>query len=258
MGNTVLYEVKDKIATITLNRPEALNSINRELKADLAKIFERLDADDNAWVGIITGSGRAFCAGRDLKERAHDNATGIQAMATDSLSPDNFFLWRPPQKPLIAAVNGYALAGGWSIAQMCDLRIASEEAKLGITEARVGLLPPFAVQLNRLIPQAAVMELVLTAEPLPAIRLLEMGFLNRVVPGDRLLDEAQDMARIIVKNSPMTIRTFKELVKQSGDLTANQAAVLSIDMYDRLLASVDAKEGPLAFAEKRTPNWIGR
>ena len=258
MGNTVLYEVDDKIATITLNRPEALNSINRELKADLANVFERLDADNNAWVGIITGSGRAFCAGRDLKERAKDNEADIQAMATDSLSPDNFFLWHPPQKPLIAAVNGYALAGGWSIVQMCDLRIASEDAKLGITEARVGLLPPFAVQLNRLIPQAAVMELVLTAEPLPAIRLLEMGFLNRVVPANRLLDEARDLARIIVKNSPMTIRTFKELVKQSGDLTANQAAVLSIDMYDRLLASVDAKEGPLAFAEKRTPNWLGR
>ena len=258
MGNTVLYQVEDRTATITLNRPEALNAINRELKADLAEAFRRLDADEDAWVGIITGAGRAFCAGRDLKERAEDNAAGVQARATDSLSPDNFFLWYPPKKPLIAAVNGFALAGGWSIVQMCDLRIASEDARLGITEARVGLLPPFAVQLNRLIPEPAVMELVLTAEQFPARRVMEMGLLNKVVPADQLMDAARDMAHTIVKNSPVSIRTFKELVTRSRDLTVKQSAELAIEMYDRLLESDDAKEGPRAFAEKRPPNWQGR
>ncbi|MCH7705616.1 MAG: enoyl-CoA hydratase/isomerase family protein, partial [Chloroflexi bacterium] len=202
--------------------------------------------------------GRAFCAGRDLKERTSENASGRQARGTDSVSPEGLNRNPGTWKPLIAAVNGYALAGGWSIAQMCDLRIASEDARLGITEPRVGLLPPFGVQLNRIIPEAAVMELVLTAEPIPAQRVLEMGFLNKVVPADKLMDEARSLAQIVLKNAPLAVRAFKELVVRSRELPDKEAAALTIELYDRLLLSEDAKEGPRAFSEKRPPNWQAR
>ncbi|MFH1140381.1 MAG: enoyl-CoA hydratase-related protein [Chloroflexota bacterium] len=255
MGNTVIYHVQDRIATITLNRPEALNAINRELRADLDDALRRFDQDNEAWVGIITGAGRAFCAGRDLKERTEDNAAGRQARGMDSMSPDTLFMWSPPRKPLIAAINGYALAGGWSIAQMCDLRIASESAMLGITEPRVGLMPPFAVQLNRIIPETAVMELVLTAEPIPARRVMEMGFLNRVVPADQVLEAARAMAQTVLRNAPLSVRAFKELVARCRSLPEQEAVEATEEVYDRLLLSQDSKEGPLAFAEKRPPRW---
>ena len=142
MGDTVLYEKRDNVVVMTLNRPEALNSINRELRQDLADGIAQFDNDPEAYVGIITGAGRAFCAGRDLKERAADNAEGVQARASHSMSQDSPFMWPRTWKPLIAAVNGFALAGGWSIVQMCDLRIAAVEAKLGITETKWSLLPP--------------------------------------------------------------------------------------------------------------------
>ena len=258
MGDTVLYEVKDRIASIILNRPEALNAINREFRADLTASIRRFDQDDDAWVAIITGKGRAFCAGRDLKERAQDNLEGRKPRGADSLMPDQLSMWPKTWKPMIAAINGYAMAGGWSIAQMCDLRIASEDAKLGISEPRVGLIPPFAVQLNRLIPQPAIMELVLTAEPLPAHRVMEMGFLNKVVPADQLMDTARSFAKTILKNAPLSVRTFKELVFRCRDLSEPEAAQMTIQAYDRLLESEDSREGQRAFAEKRPPDWKAR
>lgn len=258
MGETVLYEVRERIATITMNRPEALNAINRQFRSDLNEAIGRFDRDDDAWVAIVTGAGRAFCAGRDLKERTQDNIEGKQARGTDSLMPDRLSMWPTTWKPMIAAINGYAMAGGWSIAQMCDLRIASEDAKLGISEPRVGLLPPFGVQLNRLIPQAAVMELVLTAEPLSAQRVMEMGFLNQVVPADRLMDAARTLAQTILKNAPLSVRTFKKLVFSSLEISESEAAGLTIQAYDGLLDTEDAKEGPRAFAEKRPPGWKAR
>ena len=255
MSTAVLYEVEDRIARITLNRPEVLNALNRQMIEDLRQTVLRFNDDNEAWVAIVTGAGRAFCAGRDLKERAEDNASGRQPRAEESMYEDSLSMWPAPRKPMIAAVNGYALAGGWAVAQMCDLRIASEDARLGITEPRVGLMAPFAVQLNRLIPEAAVMELVLTAEPLPARRVLEMGFLNKVVPPERLMDEASELAQTILKNAPLSLRSFKELVNRARELPESKAALLTQEAYDRLLRSNDAKEGPRAFAEKRAPAW---
>lgn len=257
-GETVLYETQDQVVTITLNRPEALNSINRQLKAELEGAIQRFDRDDDARVGIITGTGRAFCAGRDLKERAADNASGVLANASDSMGTEQPYMWSRTWKPLIAAVNGYALAGGWSIAQMCDIRLAAEDARLGITEPRVGLLPPFAVTLPKIMPMAAVMELVLTAEPVTAQRAWEMGFINRVVPKDRLMEEAMAVAEQIRANAPLSIQYFKEMAYRSLDMSTQAATALTYHMYDRLLASEDSKEGPRAFAEKRKPIWVGR
>ena len=258
MAEIVLFEKRDKVAIITLNRPEALNSINRQLSQELGEAILKFDEDEEALVGIITGAGRAFCAGRDLKERAEDNASGVQAKARNSLSPARPYMWPQTWKPLIAAINGYALAGGWSIAQMCDLRLAAEDAKLGITEPQVGLMPPFATILPKLIPMAAVLELVFTAEPISAQRAKEVGFVNRVVPGANLMEEALALAGRIAANAPLSVRYFKELAYRGLDMKTPDISSLTYEMYDQLLLSEDSKEGPRAFAEKRKPQWKGQ
>jgi enoyl-CoA hydratase/carnithine racemase len=258
MTAAVLYEKEDHIVTITLNRPEALNSINRQLKQELNEAITVFDRDDGARVAIITGAGRAFCAGRDLKERAADNAAGLQARATDSMGAESLEFFAHTWKPLIAAINGYAMAGGWAIAQMCDLRLAVEDATMGITEARWSLLPPFAAALPKLIPMAAALELVLTAKPITAQRAYEIGFVNKIVPQERLLEEAKALARQIVDNAPLSIRFFKELAYRGLDMSEPALAALTRHLYDQLLRTEDSKEGPRAFAEKRQPQWQGR
>ena len=258
MGETVLYEKKENVVTITLNRPDALNSINRQLRDDLGEAITRFDGDPDAYVAIITGAGRAFCAGRDLKERAADNASGVQARAFHSMSPDSPFMWPQTWKPMIAAVNGYALAGGWSIAQICDLRVAAEGAMLGIPETRWSLLPAFGTILPKSIPLSAVLELVLTAQPVTAQRAYDMGFLNRVVPADQLMPEALALAHQIAANAPLAVQAFKELTYRGLTMSTQDISALTYHMYDRLLTTEDSTEGPKAFAEKRKPQWKGR
>jgi enoyl-CoA hydratase len=258
MSTAVLYDQEEQIVTITLNRPEALNAINRQLRQELNEAILRFDRDETARVAIITGAGRAFCAGRDLKERAADNAAGIQARATDSMGTDSLAWFAQTWKPLIAAINGYAMAGGWAIAQICDLRLAADDAMMGITEARWSLLPPFATVLPKLIPMAAALELVLTAQPITAQRAYEIGFVNKVVPKERLMDEAKELARQIIDNAPLSIRYFKELAYRGLDMSEPALAALTRHLYDQLLRTEDSKEGPRAFAEKRKPRWQGR
>ena len=258
MTAAVLYTQEGPIVTMTLNRPEALNSINRQLKQELNEAIVRFDRDDTARVAIITGAGRAFCAGRDLKERAADNAAGVQAVATDSMGSDSLAFFESTWKPMIAAINGHAMAGGWAIAQMCDLRLAADDATMGITEAKWSLLPPFATALPKLIPMAAALELVLTAKPISAQRAYDIGFVNKVVPKERLMEEATTLAQQIVDNGPLSIRFFKELAYRGLDMSEPALAALTRHLYDQLLRSEDSKEGPRAFAEKRQPQWRGR
>ena len=258
MSETVLYDKQENVVTITLNRPDALNSINRQLRQELEEAITEFDGDADAFVAIITGAGRAFCAGRDLKERAADNAEGIQARAHHSMSADRPYMWPQTWKPLIAAVNGFALAGGWSIAQMCDLRIAAEEAKLGITETKWSLLPPFGTILPKMLPLSSVLELVFTAEPVTAQRAYEMGFLNKVVPADQLMPEALALANQIAENAPLAVQYFKELAYRGLNMSTQDISSLTYHMYDQLLTTEDSQEGPRAFAEKRKPRWKGR
>ncbi len=258
MAETILYDKQDNIVTITLNRPDSLNSINRQLRRELGEAIEQFDGDGDAYVAIITGAGRAFCAGRDLKERATDNAEGIQARASASMTPESPYMWPRTWKPLIAAVNGFALAGGWSIAQMCDLRLASEDAKLGITETKWSLMPPFGTILPKQVPLSAVLELVFTAEPITAQRAYDIGFLNKVTPADQLMDEAMAMARQIASNAPLAVQYFKELAYRGLNMSTQDISSLTYHMYDQLLTTEDSKEGPRAFAEKRKPRWQGR
>lgn len=258
MAETVLYEKQDNIVVITLNRPDSLNAINRQLRGDLSAAITQFDGDPEAFVAIITGAGRAFCAGRDLKERADDNAEGVQARAAHSMSPDRPYMWPQTWKPMIAAVNGFALAGGWSIAQMCDLRIAAEDAKLGITESKWSLLPPFGTVLPKMIPLSAVLELVFTAQPLSAQRCYDIGFLNKVVPAAELMEEAMGLAQQIAENAPLAVQYFKELAYRGLNMSTQDISALTYHMYDRLLTTEDSREGPRAFAEKRRPRWQGR
>ena len=258
MAETVQYEKRGNVVIMTLNRPDSLNSINRQLRQELADAITRFDGEEDSFVGIITGAGRAFCAGRDLKERASDNAAGVQARASASMSPERPYMWPQTWKPLIAAINGYALAGGWSIAQMCDLRLAAEDAKLGITETKWSLLPPFGTVLPKMIPMSAVLELVMTAQPITAQRAYDIGFLNKVVPGDQLMEEALIMAGHIAANAPLAVQYFKELAYRGLNMSTQDTSSLTYHMYDQLLQTEDSKEGPLAFAEKRKPQWKGR
>ena len=258
MAETVIYEKKNHVVIMTMNRPDALNSINRQLRKELSEAIAQFDEDSDAYVGIITGAGRAFCSGRDLKERAADNAEGVQARASHSLTPDRPFMFPQTWKPLIAAVNGFALAGGWSIAQLCDLRLASEDAKLGITETKWSLLPPFGTILPKSMPMSAVLELVFTAQPVTAQRAYEMGFLNKVVPADKLMDEAMALAEQIAENAPLAVQYFKELAYRGQNMTVQDISALTYHMYDALLTTEDSKEGPKAFAEKRKPQWQGK
>ena len=167
-------------------------------------------------------------------------------------------MWPRTWKPMIAAVNGFALAGGWSIAQMCDLRIGSEEAKLGISETKWSLLPPFGSILSKQIPLSAVLELVLTAQPVTAQRAYDMGFLNKLVPAGDLMEQALTMAQQIADNAPLAVQTFKELAYRGLNMSNQDISALTYQMYDALLLTEDSKEGPKAFAEKRKPQWKGR
>ena len=156
-----------------------------------------------------------------------DNAEGIQARASASMTPESPYMWPRTWKPLIAAVNGFALAGGWSIAQMCDLRLASEDAKLGITETKWSLMPPFGTILPKQVPLSAVLELVFTAEPITAQRAYDIGFLNKVTPADQLMDEAMAMARQIASNAPLAVQYFKELAYRGLNMSTQDISSLT-------------------------------
>ncbi|HCP24227.1 MAG: hypothetical protein FI717_04845 [SAR202 cluster bacterium] len=258
MTETILYEKQGNIVVMTLNRPDSLNAINRQLRQEFSDAIVEFDNDPEAFVAVVTGAGRAFCSGRDLKERAEDNAQGIQAKASASMRKDTPYMWPQTWKPMIAAVNGFALAGGWSIAQLCDLRIASEDAKLGISETKWSLLPPFGTVLTKQMQLSAVLELVLTAQPVTAQRAYDMGFLNKVVPAADLMEEAMAMAQSIADNAPLAVQTFKELAYRGLNMSNQDISALTYQMYDALLLTEDSREGPKAFAEKRKPQWKGR
>ena len=258
MAETILYEKQGNIVVMTLNRPGSLNAIIRQLRQEFSDAILEFDNDPEAFAAVVTGAGRAFCSGRDLKERAEDNAQGIQAKASASMRKDTPYMWPQTWKPMIAAVNGFALAGGWSIAQLCDLRIASEDAKLGISETKWSLLPPFGTVLTKQMQLSAVLELVLTAQPVTAQRAYDMGFLNKVVPAADLMEEAMAMAQSIADNAPLAVQTFKELAYRGLNMSNQDISALTYQMYDALLLTEDSREGPKAFAEKRKPQWKGR
>lgn len=253
MNEEVLYENRGSITVITINRPQQRNAISTNVRLGLLSAFEKFALDSNANVAILTGQGdKAFCAGMDLKEAAKMQLK-VPPKNFLPIIGDNIHL----RKPVIAAVNGYAYAGGWLLAQMCDLCIASEHASFAITEAKVGRGMPWAAPLGKLIPQRIMMELLLTGEAIDAARAYQIGFVNRVVPASQLMEAAIEMAEKISANAPLTVRAARELVYLSTEMGVSAALRTGHHLFESVYQSKDAQEGPKAFQEKRKPRWTG-
>ncbi len=254
----VLFEVKDHVATITLNRPDAMNTINAELSAGLMDALRRVRNDDEIRVAVLTGNGRAFCAGADLRSGSGPAASSgpAQLFATDEREG---FATFDAKKPVIAAVNGYCLGGGFEIALVCDLRIASTEARFGLPEITLGFFPLAGapMRLPRYIPQAFANEMLFLGERIDAETALRFGIISRVVPADQLLATAQEMAAKIAGYAPIAVRGLKEIATAQADLTLPQAMRLGATLRWAVGQTADAKEGPRAFAEKRPPQFRG-
>ncbi len=224
-NESVLLEVDDHVALLTLNRPESMNAMNASLSRGLSAGLTRIDEDPEIRVGIITGNGRAFCAGADLKERARGGDSGAGWHSVEAYL-DGY--GRPPQptmKPLIAAINGHALAGGFELALRCDLLIASNNATFGLPEIVHGFFPGGGgpQRLPRTIPRAVAMEMILTGDPIDAETALRCGLVSRVVTPDELLPTVKQIAARIAEHNPLALRAVKEVTDGSDDMTLQQA-----------------------------------
>jgi len=253
MADEILSERRGHVEILTINRPEARNAINRATALALDAALDAAEADDDVWVVVLTGSGeKAFSAGMDLKAFAAGEVP---------FTPHGFagITMRDFAKPLIAAANGAALAGGFEIMISCDLVVAADHARFGIPEASVGLVAGAGglVRLPKRVPLTVALEMALTADMIDADRAYELGLVNRVVPGDQVLDAAVALAERIARNAPLAVRASKDLMRRVGDISEAEAWKLNDELFGRIGASADAREGAIAFAEKRAPNWRG-
>ena len=250
---SVRYDREGPVAWVTIDRPDARNALNEAVRTGLFDAVARFNADD-AVVLVLTGAGdRAFCAGGDLKEMAE--------LALEVPPPDFLPIFGrnvEVEKPTIAAVNGVAFAGGFLLAQMCDLCIAADHARFGITEAKVGRGAPWAMPLPWLVPPRVALELLLTGDPIDATRAFEVGLVNRVVPGDQLHDAVQELAETIAANAPLSVRAAKQMVYRAAVGRSEDEFAIADAIWEPVYRSEDAQEGPRAFGERRPPQWKGR
>ncbi|MCA9825281.1 MAG: enoyl-CoA hydratase/isomerase family protein [Dehalococcoidia bacterium] len=255
MGDTVLYEREGRIATITYNRPEALNAINQELREDLNAAWARFRDDDEAWVGIITGAGRAFSAGADLRGGARPQGTSHWETPSMTSLESGLEVW----KPTIAAVNGYALGFALTMVAACDFAIASERAEFGFPEVRIGV-PTIqgAVRMPKKVGWQNAMELLLIGERVSAERAKEMGLVREVVPHDDLMPAAKRLAERLLLSAPLAVRATKEVAYRGQELNFVEAIRFGETMRKVAGATEDAQEGMAAAREKRPPTWKAR
>ena len=255
MDDAVLFDTReDGIAVITLNRPEARNALSKDIRAGLFAAWDRFEQDPALRVAILTGAGdKAFCAGGDLKEMTELRLT-VPPRAMFPVPGDNIEL----TKPTIAAVNGVAFAGGWMIAQACDLCVASTRAQFAITEVKVGRSSPWAAPLIHMIPQRIMMEIVLTGKPITAQRAYEVGLVNRLAEPEGLMAAALAMATDILDGAPLSVQAAREMVMLSTEMGRSAALRAARHVSERVYRSEDAQEGPMAFAQKRRPQWKNR
>jgi enoyl-CoA hydratase/carnithine racemase len=255
--SAVEREHRGHVAILTINRPEARNAINGDVSLTMSNILDELDTDDDCWVVILTGSGeKAFSAGMDLKAFASGEGASIMSSAGGFAG----ITQRTFSKPIIAAVNGAALAGGCEIMLACDLVVAADHATFGIPEVKRGLLAGAGglLRLPKRLPLAIAMELALTGEAIDAERALALGLINRVVPSARLMDEAVALADLIAENAPLAVRWTKKVIAGASSVGDAEGWALNAEAVGVVFTSADAMEGPVAFAEKRKPQWQGK
>jgi enoyl-CoA hydratase/carnithine racemase len=254
MTDAVLFDARDDgIAIITLNRPDSRNALGKDIRDGLFAAWERFEHDPALRVAILTGAGnKAFCAGGDLKEMVE---TGMKVPPRDMfpLPYDTIEL----SKPTIAAVNGVAFAGGWMIAQACDLCVASSSAKFAVTEVKVGRSSPWASPLIHMIPQRIMMEILLTGKPISAQRAYEIGLVNRLAEPEQLMDTALALAGEVLEGAPLSVKAARETVMTATEMGRSAALKAARHASEHCYNSEDAQEGPSAFAEKRSPQWRG-
>lgn len=250
----VHYEVTDGVAVITLNQPDRRHVLSRAMRRGIGDAFCRFNEDREALVAILTAAGdRAFCAGADLKEMAEEQ---IGLPPRDFMPILNRNLW--VDKPVIAAVNGAALGGGFLLAMMCDLAVAADHAVFGMPEAKWSRGAPWSVPLQWMIGQRLWMELALTGDPISAHRAYEIGLVNRVVPLAALAEASRELAVRIRDNAPLTVRATRQMVHLTADMGRTAAWDVAERLFEPVYRSEDAQEGPRAFGERRRPVWKGR
>jgi len=250
----VHYRVERAVAWLTIDRPEARNALNAAVRAGLFAGVDRFNADPDARVLVLTGAGdRAFCAGADLKEMA-DTAMEVPPADYVPIFGRNVEV----TKPTIAAVNGVAYAGGFLLAQMCDLCVAADHARFAITEAKVGRGAPWAIPLPWLVPPRVALEILVTGEPLDAARAHQVGLVNRVVPASELVGTTQALAETIAANAPLSVAAAKAMVVAAARHQQRDLFEEADRIWEPVYRSADAQEGPRAFREHRPPRWTGR
>jgi E-phenylitaconyl-CoA hydratase len=258
VGETVLYDVADHVATITYNRPQALNAVNGALRTDLNDAFSRFRDDHNAWVAIVTGAGRAFCVGADLKD-GEGSAGVFPGTFWEKPTMNSFESGWEIFKPVIAAVNGYCLGYGLTLVTWCDFVVASDRAEFGYPEVNLGT-PAIvgAIRLPQRINWQYAMELLLTGDRINAQRAKDIGLVGWVVPHDQLMTEARALAERLVRAAPLAQRAMKEVAVRSEHLSTVEAIRFGETMRKVAADTADAAEGGRAVREGRAPRWQGR
>jgi enoyl-CoA hydratase/carnithine racemase len=262
-----VYEKRDHIAYITINRPEVLNALHGPAGAELGKIWGDFASDSDSWVAIITGAGeRAFSAGMDLRARAAADAAGEERPPPPAgaanpgfgglTNPRHYNIW----KPIIAAVNGYALGGGLELAMACDIIIAADHAQLGLPEPRRGIMAGAGGvhRLPRQIPLKVAMGYMLTGRHMPVQEAYRWGLVNEIVPLAELMPTAERWAREILECAPLSIQATKQSAMQGLEMSLEEAYNATYEAVQRMTGSDDSREGPRAFAERRKPVWTGQ